>query len=237
MKASTIFFLAFAVAAAAVCVRLGFWQLDRRVQKREMNARVLSRMAAPPADLSRISRDTTTTRFSTVIVAGKPDFDHEILLTHRGNNGAPGVDILTPVHVAGQDSAVLVNRGWVYSPDGMTIETALWRESDTVFTGYMDSFESAAGDSVRKQGIRRPSFEAISRVLPYPILPFIVVAMRDSSAAETAGAPPRVVRLRPPKLGEGPHLSYAFQWFGFATIALIGAGIVAARSMQSARSS
>ncbi len=227
----------FAAAAAAVCIRLGVWQLDRRQVKRAMNATIESRMLAAPTSVSRISRDTAATRFATVVVAGKPDFEHEILLTHRGNNGAPGVDILTPVRLAGQDSAVLVNRGWVYSPDGMTIEAPLWREADTVFTGYVDAFVSAPGDSVRKQGIRRPSFEAISRELPYPILPFLVVAMADSSVADTAGSPPRIVRLRPPKLGAGPHLSYAFQWFAFATIALIGAAIVAARSMQSARSS
>jgi cytochrome oxidase assembly protein ShyY1 len=38
-----------------------------------------------------------------------------------------------------------------------------------------------------------------------------------------------VARLTPPPLDEGPHLSYAIQWFAFAAIALIGAGAVAIR--------
>jgi surfeit locus 1 family protein len=237
VKRSTIAFLALAVVMAAICVRLGIWQLDRREQRRAMNVRIAGRMAEPPMDVRRVEGDTTQVRVATAIVSGSPDFGHEVLLTHRGNDGSPGVDILTPVRIAGSDSAVIVNRGWVYSPDGMTIDPARWRESDTVFTGYVDSFESAPSDTVRRQGIRRASYEAIAREIPYPIRKFYVVALGDSPADTTTGGQPRVVRLRPPQLGEGPHMSYALQWFAFATIALIGAGIVAARSMHKPGSS
>lgn len=233
MKRSTILFVAIAVVAAAACIRLGIWQLARRDQRRAMNATIASRMSAAGVDIARVDRDTTRSRFTATTVRGTPDFAHEIVLTYRGHNGSPGVDILTPIRLAGSDTAVIVNRGWVYAPDGMSIELARWRESDTVFAGYVDAFERAPNDSVRDGKIRRADFSAISRALPYPILPFYVVALGDS--ASTAGAPspnPKVVRLSRPKLGEGPHLSYAFQWFGFATIALIGAAIVAARSMH-----
>jgi surfeit locus 1 family protein len=30
------------------------------------------------------------------------------------------------------------------------------------------------------------------------------------------------MRVPPPPLGDGPHLSYALQWFAFATVALVG---------------
>jgi cytochrome oxidase assembly protein ShyY1 len=72
-------------------------------------------------------------------------------------------------------------------------------------------------------------YAAIARVLPYPIRTFYVVATTDSAPTNTTG----VVRLKPPVLDDGPHLSYAFQWFSFATIAIAGAGIVAVRSMRS----
>jgi cytochrome oxidase assembly protein ShyY1 len=36
--------------------------------------------------------------------------------------------------------------------------------------------------------------------------------------------------LGPPTLDNGPHLSYAIQWFSFAAIAITGAAIVAVRS-------
>ena len=233
MKRSTIVFLVIAAAIALGCIRLGVWQLDRRKQRLAMNTRIQSRMSAPAVNATAVVGDTTEMRFATVVVSGTPDYANEVLLTHRGHDGAPGVDILTPVRVPGQDSVVLVNRGWVYSPDGMTIEPHRWRESATTFTGYLESFASAPDDTVRQRGIRRASYQAISRALPYPIRQFYVVALGDSVATmDSASGTPRIVRLSRPKLDEGPHLSYAFQWFGFAAIAVIGAGIVAARSMQ-----
>ena len=212
---------------AGICVRLGFWQLARREQRQAMNERIAARIQAPPVPVATLRGDTVENRFRQVIVTGTPDYEREFALTIRGNNGSPGADIITPIRIAGSDSAVLVNRGWVYAPDGMTVDFSRWREIDSTFVGYVDSFEAAPSDSVRNRGIRRMSHEAIRRALPYPIKPFYVVAMGD-----TIGSATSVVRLRPPRLGEGPHLSYAFQWFGFATIALVGGGIVAARSMR-----
>jgi surfeit locus 1 family protein len=233
VKRSTIVFLVIAAAIAVGCVRLGIWQLDRRRQRLAMNTRIESRMKAAPVSAAAVDRDTSRSRFATVIVSGTPDYANEVLLTHRGHDGAPGVDVLTPIRVPGLDSAVLVNRGWVYSPDGMTIELHRWRESATTFTGYLESFASSPADTVRQGGVRRASYEAIARAVPYPIQKYYVVALADSLASpDSVSATPRIVRLARPKLDGGPHLSYALQWFAFATIAVVGAGIVAARSMR-----
>lgn len=219
--------LVISLAIAAGCVRLGIWQLARRQQRLAMNERIRARIDAKPVDAAQIDPDTTISRFSNAVVTGSLDYEHEIVLTHRGHDGAPGVDFLTPVRMPGNDTATMVNRGWVYSPDALTVDRPRWRDITTTFTGYVDAFESRPADSVRDGRIRKVSYEAIARVIPYPIRPFYVVALGDS-----ASTPPQMIRLERPKLDEGPHLSYAFQWFGFATIAVIGAGIVAARSMQ-----
>jgi surfeit locus 1 family protein len=229
MRRSTIAFLGFAIVAAAICIRLGFWQLDRREQRRARNAVIAERMKSAPVDASSLTDDTTA-RFRRVRVTGRPDFEHEFLLTLRGNRGSPGADIITPFRIPGSDTAILVNRGWIYSPDGMTADLVRWREPDTTFMGYVASFEAGQpGDSIRNQGIRRLGYEAAARAVPYPIKRFYVVAVNETTLVNgTTG----VVRLEPPKLDEGPHMSYAFQWFAFAGIALIGGGIVAARTMQ-----
>lgn len=227
MKRSTILLLVISVCVAAVCVRLGIWQLARRQQRLAMNERIRIRIDARPVPVDRIESDTTKSRFSNAVVVGTPDYAHEIVLTHRGHDGAPGVDFLTPIRAPGNDTAVLVNRGWVYSPDAVTVDRAHWHDTVSSFSGYVDAFESRPEDSVRDGRIRKVSYEAIARVMPYPIRPFYVVAIGDSAAA-----PPQMIRLDRPKLDEGPHLSYAFQWFAFATIALVGAGIVTARTMR-----
>lgn len=227
MKRSNVLLLLLAAIVAAVCIRLGIWQLARREQRLAMNERIRARIDAPAMPIDQVDPDTAKSRFGNAIVRGIPDYEHEIVLTHRGHDGAPGVDFLTPIRVAGNDTATMVNRGWVYSPDAVTVDRGRWHDTVSVFTGYVDAFESRPADSVREGRIRKLSYEAIARVMPYPIRPFFVVAIGDS-----ASAPPRMIRLERPKLDEGPHLSYAFQWFAFATIALVGAGIVTARSMR-----
>src|ERR1044072_6335602 len=113
-----------------------------------MNARIRSQIDARPIPVAQINGDTTVSRFSTAIVAGTPDYEHEIVLTHRGHDGAPGVDFLTPIRTAGNDTATMVNRGWVYSPDAVTVDRARWRDVTPTFTGYVDAFESRPADSV-----------------------------------------------------------------------------------------
>ena len=228
MRWSTILFVFIAVCAAALFVALGFWQLDRRGQRRTRNAIIASRLQSAPVALGLVSGDTATSHYRRVRVSGQPDFDRDLALTLRGNRGSPGVDILTPVRIAGSDSMLLVNRGWVYSPDGMTADLSRWREPDTAYSGYVEEFETGTGDSIRRNGIRRVDYAAIARVLPYPIRKFYIVATLDSGQLPTRG----VVRLKPPALDAGPHLSYAIQWFAFAATAVVGAGIVAARSLQ-----
>ena len=87
--------------------------------------------------------------------------------------------------------------------------------------------------SERPNLLRRLDHKALIGALPYPVAPvFLVATAPDSSKPPTQ----RVVRLGLPVLDEGPHLGYAFQWFSFAAIAIVGAGLVAHRSRVEAAS-
>jgi surfeit locus 1 family protein len=212
-----------AVVCAAIFVRLGIWQLHRRGERRARNALVLSRLDEPQADVESLPRDTAALRFRRVVVRGVPDYDHELVYAARSYRGSPGVNLLTPVRFAGRDTAVLVNRGWVYAPDGATVDLARWRERDSTFTGYVDELPSSRGATYadRPGVIARLGYDAVARSLPYPVAPFYVVVLGDSAIA-----PDRLARLTVPPLDEGPHLNYAIQWFGFALVALAGAAFV-----------
>jgi surfeit locus 1 family protein len=211
---------------AALFIKLGFWQIDRRRQRLARNAVIAARMREPVISLRQVTGDTASNHYRRVRVEGHPDFDRDIALTLRGNLGAPGVDVLTPMVTPGTDTATIVNRGWIYTPDGMTADLSRWRESDSSFTGYIEEFDPTP-DSVRLNGIRRANHAGIARQLPYPVRPFYIVATSDSAPAKD-----HVLRLAAPVLDEGPHLSYAIQWFSFATIALVGGGYIVVQSMR-----
>jgi surfeit locus 1 family protein len=217
--------VAFAVVLAAICVRLGFWQISRLHQRRAYNAMVRSRLDSAEVDVGALPGDSTA-RFRRVRLSGSPDYEHELIWADRIHDGSPGVNFLTPYRIAGRDSAVLVDRGWVYAPDGATVDQARWRDTMTALTGFAELFPNAKGASFtsRPRVISRLSYDVVAKALPYPVAHRYVAMIGDSVMA-----PDRIARMTLPPLDEGPHFSYAIQWFSFALVALIGAGYVVSR--------
>jgi surfeit locus 1 family protein len=133
------------------------------------------------------------------------------------------VNIVTPVRMANSDTALLVNRGWVYSPDAARVDLARWREGDSVRgVGYARPIGKSplpGSPALRDQpgAFRWLDTTALRASIPYPVYPFSVVLEGDT--APKGPVPPRVP---PPPLDEGPHMSYAIQWFSFALIAIFG---------------
>src|SRR5689334_7324682 len=114
MSRRSIVFCVFGLVAAAICVRLGVWQLARLDEKVRRNDSIARQQREAPVALATISRDTGDAHYRPATVTGRFDYEHELVLSGRTHQGSPGVNLITPVRVAGSDTAVLVNRGWVY---------------------------------------------------------------------------------------------------------------------------
>jgi surfeit locus 1 family protein len=187
-----------ALLVAAVCVRLGIWQLHRLSQRKARNAATAARLALPALLLRRgLSADSARQRR----VAGKGvyDFAAERTWPGRSFDGTPGVALITPLRLP-DGAAVLVDRGWVPSPDAYHVDESRYREPDTAtVTGIALIPPRGRGD-----------------VDPAGYLPFVV----QLETPDPARGLPR--RWPAPALDDGPHLSYAIQWFSFALIALVG---------------
>jgi surfeit locus 1 family protein len=215
--------LVFAAVVAAVCARLGVWQLDRLRQRRAENAAKLARLRAEPVSLDALPSDTAAMRYRRVRVAGRPDYAREVVLGNRSRDGSPGVNLLTPVRVAGRDTAVLVNRGWVYSPNAADVDLARWRDADSMdVVGYVELPSRRPG--VARLGAGRvynwldPA--QVARDVGYAVTPYYVVVPAVAGERPAADRP---ARLGLPSVDEGPHESYAIQWFSFAAVAVVGA--------------
>ena len=218
-----------AISFAVVSIALGFWQLRRLSVQRQANALVSSRRFAPEVELDSLPRDTAAARFRRVHVRGIYDHGHEIIYTLRGRNGSPGVNILTPLLRAKNDTAVLVNRGWLYSADGTTVDTQPWRGADTLNGhGFVETFPTEGPfplpSPARPRSFRRLDRSSLAKVFPYPIANYYVI-LTDS--AESPDIPPRVEAA---PLDEGSHRNYAIQWFSFAAISIIGVVIFLRRT-------
>jgi surfeit locus 1 family protein len=220
-------------------VRLGFWQLSRLAERRARNAVTAAKLAEGARPLAEALR-AGGARFTRVRVSGRYDFEHELVLALRPREGAPGVNILTPLLLGAGDTAVLVNRGWVYAPDGIEAELTRWREQPLAeVDGYLEPIGSSAGPvSIpnREGVVRRLNVDSLRTLFPYIVYPVLVVQQLDSGvvAAAKLGIP---VRVSPPPLDDGPHRAYAVQWFAFALVGLAGAGVVLWRDRKTAGAS
>jgi len=234
VRKGTIFFILFALAVSLGCIRLGFWQLERLRERRLTNAQVLARLGEVPVPLENIPRNSSV-RFRRVRTSGTYDFGNEFVQTTRTRNGAPGVHIITPLRRPGSDTAILVNRGWAYTPDGMKVDLNVFREdSNAIIDGFVEEFSTAAGavstPSVER-AVRRLDRDSIAARLPYPVASLVLVQTKDSGEfiAVDRGTP---VRVEPPRLDEGPHRAYAIQWFGFALVGIAGSVVVLLRDRK-----
>jgi surfeit locus 1 family protein len=227
-------FCAFALAAAAVFVRLGLWQVARLRERQAFNRQLIEQLSSAPIPFASLPRDTSAAHYRAASLSGRYDYEHEMVLTGRTREGSPGAELITPVRLSSSDTAVLVNRGWVYSPDASTVDLARWHEGDSaVVKGYIELYAASAGathSAANPRIIRRVSRSEVASKIPYPVAPYYLVA---TGGADTSGHPGRRVM---PALDEGPHRGYAIQWFAFALIALGGAAAVVLRERVDTRS-
>lgn len=193
-----------AILVATVCVLLGRWQLNRLTQRRARNSVLAARLALPPLTVRRdIGADSARQR--RVVTQGVYDFSAERTWPGRSFQGTPGVALITPLRLA-DGSVVLVDRGWVPSPDAFHVDHALYREPDTATVTGIALIPPRGRGDVDVAGF----------------LPF-VIQLETPEPPPNRGLPRR---WPPPAFDDGPHLSYAIQWFSFALIALVGTAVL-----------
>ena len=195
-----------AVLVAAVCVRLGIWQVDRLAQRRARNAVLAARLALPPLELRGGGIPADSAQNRRVVARGIYNFAGELGWPGRSFQGTPGVALITPLHLP-DGSAVVVDRGWAPSPDAFHVDHTRYREPDTA--------------TVRGIALIPPRGRGDVSVAGF--LPFVI----QLETPDPAAGLPR--RWPPPAMDDGPHLSYAIQWFSFAVIALVGTAVLIRR--------
>jgi surfeit locus 1 family protein len=232
----------FALAVAALCVRLGFWQLDRLAQRRAANASLREAMALPEIDLpdsfASVARNPSAYVYRRVRLRGTYDASHELVLRGRSEGGNPGVHLTAPLLLGG-DLAVMINRGWVPAADAATVDIRPFaepgaREVEGILLAAPATTDAEPLDvsvaGTRLRTFARLPLDSLRAAGPPILLPLYV---QQLGGTPPAGPLPR--RVGVPPLDEGPHLGYAVQWFSFAAIALGGLALLLVRSRRRGR--
>lgn len=220
----------------ATMVLLGFWQLDRRDEKRAINNAVIERTAEAPVEISQLLEserlDPSTVEWRPVTVTGRYLADAAVTIINRSQDGTPGYSPLAALEMA-DGRVVFVNRGFVplnetppSTPDGEVEVVGFVRPTQT--RGALGAIDSNDPEATE---FHRIDIELISQRLDAPHLP-VYVQLANQTPPQSAPWPAPVGL---PELDEGPHLSYAFQWWFFSLVALTGWIVVSRRAINGAR--
>ncbi|TDY04091.1 SURF1 family protein [Thiohalophilus thiocyanatoxydans] len=95
-----------------VLLWLGFWQLDRAQEKREIEQRYTEQQSRPAVGLNRLD-PADKIEYRRVTVRGHFADERQILLDNQIHQGQAGYHILTPLQIEDSHRYILVNRGWV----------------------------------------------------------------------------------------------------------------------------
>lgn len=206
-----IWLLGHVVALAAVLgfVRAGIWQLDRLEEKKERNRIIAARADGAPVPIEDVSSEEGA--YQRVTATGTFDAAHDQLLPQRSYEGSVGSHAVTPLVLA-SGRTVLVNRGWtpntpVPPPAGEVTVEGLLLASQTSRVGV--------------------NTDRLSDEMGVALLP---LWLSQSSPPPDGDYP---IRLPAPARDEGPHLSYAIQWFLFTGVVLVGYPILLRRRSRS----
>ncbi|MGO4782333.1 SURF1 family cytochrome oxidase biogenesis protein [Cryobacterium sp. W22_MBD10_FK3] len=219
-------YLALTIVFAVVCSGLGMWQLARRAEAQAEISRVDENFDAegiPVTDaLPRLDSFDESQKWLPVELTGTYLRDEEMLVRNRPLNINPGFEVLTPLLLTNGD-VFIVNRGWVPTGEDQNAPDAVPAAPDgevTVIARLKQGEPALAGRSASGNQIATINLTEIAERLGTDTYTGAYGLMKSEDPA-TTDRPTAVTR---PVRDEGPHLSYAFQWFVFALMAFIGLG-------------
>lgn len=216
----------FVAALIAAFIAAGFWQLNRLEQRQALNELIVERINEPSAQPSELisfglgpggSAEPADFEYRSVVLDGRFDPNRSVLIANRSSEGLPGFWLWAVFALEDGAGEILVNRGFIarttiieglapQPPSGTQIVRGRLR------LGLDGGRVGEAGDQ-----INRPDPQVAAEITN---LDNFVTSEFYVQSTDEVVAPLFV--LPPPDLGEGPHRSYAFQWFTFTTIGVIG---------------
>jgi len=207
------------VALLVATVNLGLWQLRRLDQRQAHNALVEARADLEPLAFEPgVWSSFDDLEFRAALVTGTFDPAQQVYVVNRSSDGLPGVHVVTLLATDFGDLAV--NRGFV--PRRLYLEGVADTWAPPVGEVEVEGLLRASGTSRGGHGDEVERVDAADLSARWDtLLPPVHLD------AEPLGDVPYA--LPAPDLGEGPHLSYAVQWFVFTTIGLVGYPLVLVR--------
>lgn len=202
------------VLACLGMARLQLWRAETRGERfeREQAARV-----STPISLSPRHREREELLDRAVTARGRWLPGKTVLLDNKIYRSRPGYHVLTPLQLAGGETVVLVNRGWIPAPRLRSeIPSVVSPSAEITVSGITRSFETRTFELQKDQSpgvvwqhVREADFRRISGLDALPVIVF-----------QTGGDADGLVRdWDSPENPANRHYGYALMWLVFALLA------------------
>lgn len=195
---------------------LGYWQLQRAEEKRQLQAEYDTRANGPAVQVERRVQRAEELQFYRVVAKGQYETDYQILIDNRVHQGRVGYHVITPLKLQDSEVRLLVNRGWIAlgeSRDRLPVidtPAGLQQITGVATVPAEKYFALAQPESGWQRVWQNMDMARYSASVPFPVQPVVVLL----DPADAAGGFIRDwSRL---DAGISVHQGYAFQWFMLA---------------------
>ncbi len=227
-------YLALTIVFALVSSGLGVWQFARRAEALTEISKIDANYDASPVPLAdalpNLDSFVETQKWLPVTVTGTYLVEDQLLVRNRPLNINPGFEVLTPLR---QDDGTVfvVNRGWLPTGQNQDAPDAVPEPPTgqvTVVARLKAGEPTLAGRTASGDQIATINLDDVAERLDAPTYTG-AYGLLDTEDPPAAERPTAVVR---PIRDEGPHLSYALQWFVFALLGFLGLGWAARQEFR-----
>jgi cytochrome oxidase assembly protein ShyY1 len=234
LRPKWIAFHALCLGGIVLMLGLAMWQLQRLDERQAFNAQVVARSEQPAVDIDELLAEPDFEPDEAAwrqVTASGTWLPQQIIVFNRTQDGVAGDNVVAAL-VQDDGVTVLVNRGFVPlgtmpppPPSGSVEVLGTVRPSQERRTGELTD------DGLAVTEVRRIDIDQLAAQLPGEVAPVYL----DLVASEPAIFPTDPAPVPAPDLSEGPHLSYAGQWFIFAVCVAIGWVFAVRRSIRARR--
>ena len=208
----------FTMLVFSLLIKLGFWQIDRALEKEQRQQRISELSQQQALSLTQIlALDGLQDGINDLPIQldGEFDGDKVFLLDNQPDKGRFGYRVYQIIESYG--NAILVNLGWVQgSIDRNVLPEITAITGQHVITGHVREIE--IGIQLQAQNfvnsswplrVQQIELDKFSQLIGKKLLPFVVYLDKKESIGYTKNWQPIVM---PPE----KHRAYAFQWFSLA---------------------
>jgi len=202
-----------AVAGILLTLALGQWQVGRAAYKQSLQQRFDTQTSEPALRIGGQPVEREGILFRRVEVRGEFVPQHTVFVDNRIYKHQPGLHVATPLRIAGSQSHVLVNRGWVAGNRDRSLPQVNTPAGEQLVQGvavayserYLELSTEVAEGRIRQNLV----LERYRQETGLELQPFVI---QQDNAADDG-----LLRVwSRPDLGRNTHLAYAFQWYAMS---------------------